>query len=184
MGSARKGLGYLFCTTWQERVLDAEPSIPVLHTTDMCDPGTIIPEKPASTRWLGLLGAGFSVTIPEAHARIIQRRMRAMIHSVKDLSPTKSWLSKALLSRDPCGAIAAGHDRSRGHTARRTSCALLLGVVARARASGEAWLVDRDSEGMVLVRVVRASGVKREDVKGIGIRDAIRDGGREGHWSN
>src|SRR5580658_4060938 len=74
---------------------------------------------------------------------------------------------------------AAGYDRSGGRTARRTSCALRLGVVAHARASGEAWLVDRDSECMVLVRVVRASRVKREDVKGIGIRDAIRDGGRE-----
>jgi hypothetical protein len=62
---------------------------------------------------------------------------------------------------------------------RSTSCALRLGVVAHARTSGEAWLVDRDSEGMVLVGVVRASRVKREDVKGIGVRDAIRDGGRE-----
>ena len=48
-----------FAPARQERVLDAEPSIPFLHTTDMRDPGTIIPQKPASTRWLGLLRVAF-----------------------------------------------------------------------------------------------------------------------------
>jgi hypothetical protein len=48
-----------FAPARQERVLDVEPSIPFLNATDMRDPGTIIHEKPVSTRWLGLLGAAF-----------------------------------------------------------------------------------------------------------------------------
>jgi hypothetical protein len=59
-----------FAPTWQKRVLDAEPSIPFLHTKDICDPGTISPKNrhqpDARLAW-----CGFSVTIPEAHARII-----------------------------------------------------------------------------------------------------------------
>jgi hypothetical protein len=34
-----------FAPAWQDRVLDAEPSIRFLHTTDMGDPGTISPKN-------------------------------------------------------------------------------------------------------------------------------------------
>ncbi len=45
------------------------------------------------------IGCGISVTIPKARARINCRRMRAMIHSVKDLSPDQKLAIESLLGR-------------------------------------------------------------------------------------
>ena len=57
--------------------------------------------------------------------------------------------------------------------------ALGLGVVAGARSGCNSWLVDGDRKGVVLIRLIRMSGLERDDIKSIGICDTMRDLGCE-----
>src|ERR1700683_251307 len=50
-----------------------------------------------------------------------------------------------------------------------------LGVVPGPRAGGGSWLIHRHSQRVILIGMVGASRVERDDVIGISVRGAVRD---------
>lgn len=104
--------------------------------------------------------------------------------------PTLPQMARALNQKDGsasqilCKSLAAVSWRWSWRGSAKTleagkSSDLGLGVVAGARSGRNSWLVDRDRKGVVLIRLIRTSGLERDDIKSIGICDTMRDLGCE-----